>query len=284
MKKFQKARYLVIGLMIGIFFSLPTSQVLASTGSRAIEVIFNNIAIYLDGNKLDPKDANGNPVEPFIYNGTTYLPVRAIGEAIGRNVEWDAPNFSVYLGKRPDGTGATMWLTNLTPVVSQQTWWNRNSGHSVGGNSERQIRELNESDSDNFGNRYDSGFVFRMDGNGYYEYNSIFSYYATDVKYTSLSGTIALSSGTRDTASHVVFRVYEVNDLGSEGRELYRSTVLTAGARPIVFNVNITGQMTIGIELSASDSSGEIRDSNGNRHSLGRNGEVNIILGNIGLN
>ena len=278
MKKFQKAKYLVIGLVIGVLFSLLTSQAIASTGARAIEAIFNDIAIYLDGNKLDPKDANGNPVEPFIYNGTTYLPVRAIGEAIGRNVEWDAPNFSVYLGRRPDGTGAAMWLANLTPVVSQHTLHN---GSHTGVNDDIHLRAMTESDTDNFGNKYDSGSVFRMN---WAAHTSIFNYYATDIKYTSLSGTVALSSGTRDTASHVVFRVYEVDDRGSEGRELYRSTVLTAGARPIDFNINITGQATIGIEISACDSAGEIRDSNGNRHDLGYGGEINIILGNIGLN
>lgn len=45
---------------------------------------FDYICIYIFPNffvigvKIEPKDATGETVEPFIYNGTTYLPVRAI--------------------------------------------------------------------------------------------------------------------------------------------------------------------------------------------------------------
>ncbi len=46
-----------------------------------------------------PKDANGNVVEPFTMNGTTYLPVRAISNALEKDVEWDGEAFSVYIGK-----------------------------------------------------------------------------------------------------------------------------------------------------------------------------------------
>ena len=48
-------------------------------------------------------------MEPFIYNGTTFLPVRAISEALGKEVEWDGPTSSVYIGeytgKPPENTG-----------------------------------------------------------------------------------------------------------------------------------------------------------------------------------
>jgi hypothetical protein len=34
----------------------------------------------IDGVTITPKDVTGNVVDPFIYNGTTYLPVRAVGK------------------------------------------------------------------------------------------------------------------------------------------------------------------------------------------------------------
>lgn len=55
----------------------------------------------MDGELVDPKDANGQTVEPFIYNGTTYLPVRAVGSAIGKEVNWDGVEKVVYLGAKP---------------------------------------------------------------------------------------------------------------------------------------------------------------------------------------
>ena len=40
--------------------------------------------------------------EPFIYNGTTYLPVRAVGEVFGKNVSWDGNTKTVYIGENPN--------------------------------------------------------------------------------------------------------------------------------------------------------------------------------------
>ena len=69
----------------------------AASIKKNIEVTYNNIQIVIDGTRITPKDVNGNIVEPFIYNGTTYLPIRAVGEAMGKNVEWDPSTQTVYL-------------------------------------------------------------------------------------------------------------------------------------------------------------------------------------------
>jgi len=44
-------------------------------------------------------DANGNPVFPIIYQGTTYLPVRAISSLMGENIEWDHASRTVFIGR-----------------------------------------------------------------------------------------------------------------------------------------------------------------------------------------
>ena len=80
----------------------------AASATKTIEALYNNIKIYVDGIKIDPKDVTGNTVEPFIYNGTTYLPVRAVGEAIGKTVSWDETTQSVYLGEIPGKTQSWM--------------------------------------------------------------------------------------------------------------------------------------------------------------------------------
>lgn len=80
---------------------LTSGVTYAARTTKTIEAFYNNIKIYVDGIKVEPKDAVGNTVEPFIYNGTTYLPVRAVGEAIGKTVTWDGTTQSVYLGEKP---------------------------------------------------------------------------------------------------------------------------------------------------------------------------------------
>lgn len=44
-------------------------------------------------------DVNGNPVYPLLYNGTTYLPIRAVSNMLGLNVDWDGATQTVLLGK-----------------------------------------------------------------------------------------------------------------------------------------------------------------------------------------
>lgn len=68
-------------------------------GVRTIQAVFKNIKICVDGVEMTPRDTAGKEVEPFIYNGTTYLPVRAVGEAVGKEVTYDGSTNTVYLGK-----------------------------------------------------------------------------------------------------------------------------------------------------------------------------------------
>lgn len=76
--------------------------VYADTGSKSVDVFFNNIKVILNGHELELKDGNGNTVEPFILDGTTYLPVRAISEALDLSVEWDKSANNVVLGTKLD--------------------------------------------------------------------------------------------------------------------------------------------------------------------------------------
>lgn len=47
-----------------------------------------DFTIIIDGEEKIFKNVNGEVVEPILYDGTTYLPVRAIGEMMGKTVFW----------------------------------------------------------------------------------------------------------------------------------------------------------------------------------------------------
>ncbi|MBQ8758456.1 MAG: PepSY domain-containing protein, partial [Clostridia bacterium] len=47
-----------------------------------------DFTVIIDGEEKIFKNANGEIVEPILYDGTTYLPVRAIGELMGKTVYW----------------------------------------------------------------------------------------------------------------------------------------------------------------------------------------------------
>lgn len=57
----------------------------------------DDFTVVVDGTVCAFADANGNTVYPLLYQGSTYLPVRAIGELMGKTVDWDGKTNTVTL-------------------------------------------------------------------------------------------------------------------------------------------------------------------------------------------
>lgn len=103
----KKRRILVAVLCCA--FALVTAAY-ATNATKTIQAAYMSIKLVIDGVPVTPKDSNGTTVEPFIYNGTTYLPVRAVGEALGKQVGWDGKTKTVYIGEAP---GQVTYLTDV---------------------------------------------------------------------------------------------------------------------------------------------------------------------------
>ena len=86
----------VICLVLVLAVVLATTA-FATVGSRTAELVYNNIKVMINGKEVTPTDANGNAIEPFIIEGTTYLPVRGVASALGMNVGWDSATSTVTL-------------------------------------------------------------------------------------------------------------------------------------------------------------------------------------------
>ena len=118
MKKTLRKRILagtaVVALLCG------TAVAASTVTTKMIEANYMGIKIVVDGVEVTRKDANGKVVEPFASSGTTYLPVRAIGEALGKEVTWEGSTATVYVGEVPGQ--ATDWMKKLPPYqVSTNT-------------------------------------------------------------------------------------------------------------------------------------------------------------------
>lgn len=87
------------GMIIGILMTtvIVCGMAYAKQMSETAELFYKNIKIELNGRQVNPKDGNGNVIEPFIINGTTYLPVRGIASALGIKVEWNSETNTVIL-------------------------------------------------------------------------------------------------------------------------------------------------------------------------------------------
>ena len=56
-----------------------------------------DFTIVIDGKEKNFKRADGSAAFALVYEDSTYLPLRAIGEAIGRNVNWDESTKTITL-------------------------------------------------------------------------------------------------------------------------------------------------------------------------------------------
>ncbi len=91
------------GFLAGLLTSALVLGVATSAlaAMQEIKVSMGGIDIYVDGQLKIPVNAKGTRVEPMVYDGTTYLPVRAISNMLGKEVTWDGETSSIYIGKAP---------------------------------------------------------------------------------------------------------------------------------------------------------------------------------------
>lgn len=101
MKK-ERMKGFLSGILVSILCFTLIGTAAATIGKRTLEVDYSDIKIQLDGQLINPTDANGASVEPFSLNGTTYLPVRAVGNAMGLKVAWDNKTSTVLLTSPKD--------------------------------------------------------------------------------------------------------------------------------------------------------------------------------------
>lgn len=104
-------------LILGI-----TTTALAATGAMTITV--DPINIQVNGATFQPKDAQGNAVPVFAYNGTTYAPLRALAEAYGLEVGYDAQtNMATVTGDVAAPGGTTPPAPDTTASVADYSDW-----------------------------------------------------------------------------------------------------------------------------------------------------------------
>lgn len=104
--KFGK-RLMPLALALVIIFGLTVNASAADAAQNVTAKLSPNITVTLGGEAQAMADVNGNSVYPVLYNGTTYLPVRAVGNMLGVNVDWDQDTRTVLLTKNDSRTTPT---------------------------------------------------------------------------------------------------------------------------------------------------------------------------------
>lgn len=184
----------------------------AANTTTLYDVIADGVRIVVDGRRINPTDANGNTVEPIIYNGTTYLPVRAVANTFGEAVSWDGRNYTVYLGNMEGELEYPTEELNTDDNIGDYFW--------------KESRDL----KDNYGNYYSR--AIECDCNNH-DYDATFEKICS-MKFSKVKGTIYVENGsTLDDDIQIIIK--------TDGKTVYTSPVLNKMTAPVNFDVDITG-------------------------------------------
>jgi len=215
-----------VGVLL-ISLSLLISTSYAASLKKTIDIYYDNIKIYVNNSLIDPKDGTGKPVEPFIYEGTTYLPVRAVAEALDKEVIWDGNTKSVYLNDKKVVDQSMVWLNDLEYFNLQ-----------VESPANKWIKLENDSFKDATGNFCSRAIQATI------WLDWLYADYLVNKNYSRISGKFALSFESRSTKHKANLKFYGDNKL------LYTSPEMTGGVLPIDFDVDISGVEKLRIEIT----------------------------------
>lgn len=94
----MKKKWIVM-LAVIMLFAFTAGVVAAPVVQQITASLASDIQFSVKGKAWAPKDADGSALYPIIYNDRTYLPVRAIGDALGVKVDWNNDTRTVILGE-----------------------------------------------------------------------------------------------------------------------------------------------------------------------------------------
>lgn len=89
------------GLIVGILTVVFATGVFAATpvGNKFVQAILaQDTKVKLNGNLVALKDANGKILNPINYDGSIYLPVRAVADLVNLPVNYNSKDKEVLLG------------------------------------------------------------------------------------------------------------------------------------------------------------------------------------------
>lgn len=113
----KKNRILAGACALVLAASLTVGALAASQPYTANATLSPNVTVKIDGVEQTFYSAQGNEVHPIIYNGTTYIPLRAVGELMGKNVNWDGTTGTASLS----GTRTTGNVTGTPDTAAKRT-------------------------------------------------------------------------------------------------------------------------------------------------------------------
>jgi hypothetical protein len=122
----KKKKILGLGGAVTLLFttSIYAAPVLADQAEKQITAWFNTVTIKVNGKIVE--------ADNMIYEGTTYVPLRAVSEMLGKEVTWDEASREIRINDPADSDAQSIVgvsdgnlagnLANLGEVVGDENW------------------------------------------------------------------------------------------------------------------------------------------------------------------
>jgi len=130
MKKLNSIKWFTLGVMVTILMSALVIPATAANRQKQATLYYQDTKITLNGETVIPKDVNGNVIEPFVIDGTTYLPVRGIADALGVKVEWSAATNTVILETNRSIDHVPQFRTSAININLYEVWYENGKLHA----------------------------------------------------------------------------------------------------------------------------------------------------------
>lgn len=229
----QRKRWAAMFLTIALCLGAGTAMASAGGGERkTIDVLVGGINIYVDGVLQEPKNVKGDPVQPIVWEGTTYLPVRAVTNMLtDKEVNWDQASMSVYIGKQPAAPSVQLDKLEI---------YNPNSAYAFMFVDSKAAFQKADKTVEAY-NRLRVSF----DGN-YAENHTGYATYILDSQYSKLTGKLDVEYTQIGTKKGIGLAFYSVDSYGEEN--LIQKYFVRAGDPPVNVEVPLIGVATLKIK------------------------------------
>lgn len=98
----KKKHLLVAAAMVGCM----VIGAAAAGGVRSVTAQLRpDFTLEVNGSVYTLRDSKGNVTDPLLYNDTTYLPIRSVGEILGAEVSWDSATQTVIIKDQDTAAG-----------------------------------------------------------------------------------------------------------------------------------------------------------------------------------
>ena len=117
--RYMKKKWIALGttLVMTAAMAMPAMAAIDYETAR----LRPDFTIVIDGKEKNFKRADGSAAFALVYEDSTYLPLRAIGEALGKNVNWDEDTKTITLeGERETKSSSNKAVEGKAKNISVQ--------------------------------------------------------------------------------------------------------------------------------------------------------------------